>query len=85
MTTSITVRDINPGDMARLRRGAGRAGTSVDELVRGLIHKRRVRVERRPTQSEVFEHHFGEKHGVKLPPRVRFGYKPLSFSCDREA
>ena len=58
---------------------------SVEELVRRLVHEKRAMAERRPTPSEVFEHHFGEKHGVELPPRVRFGYRPLSFSRDGEA
>ena len=79
------VRDIDPGDMAWLRHEAGRTGMSVEELVRRLIHVKRARAERRPTPSENFEHLFGERRGVEPPPRVRFGYKPLSFSRDWEA
>ena len=80
MTISITVRDIDPGDKSWLRREARQIGVSMEELVRRLIHEKRVRTERRPKPSEAFARHFGEDHGVKLPRPVRCGYKPLSLS-----
>ncbi len=83
MSTSITVRDIDPGDKSWLRREARQIGVSMEELVRRLIHEKRTRAERRPKPSEAFARHFGEEHGVELPPLVRRGYRPLSFS--REA
>ena len=79
MSTSITVRDIDPGDKSWLRREARQTGVSMEELVRRLIHEKRTQTERRPKPSEAFARHFGEEHGVELPPPVRHGYRPLSF------
>ena len=80
MKTSITVRDIDPGDKSWLRREARQMGVSMEELVRRLIHEKRTKAERRLKPSEAFARHFGEKHGVELPPSVHRGYKPLSLS-----
>ncbi len=85
MGTSITVRDIDPGDKSWLRREAQQIGVSMEELVRRLIHEKRTRTERRLKPSEAFARHFGEEHGVELPPLARCGYKPLTFSAkDKE-
>ena len=80
MGTSITVRDIDPGDKSWLRREARQSGVSMEELVRRLIHEKRAKTERRLKPSEAFARYFGEEHGVELPPPVRRGYKPLSFA-----
>lgn len=80
MSASITVRNIDPGDESWLRREARRIGVSMEELVRRLIHEKRVKAERRLKPSEAFARHFGEEHGVELPPPVRRGYTPPSFS-----
>ena len=82
MSTSLTVRDIDPADKSWLRREARVVGVSVEELVRRLIHEKRAKTERRPKPSEAFARHFGERHGVELPPRVRYGRNPLSFAED---
>ncbi len=84
MSTRITVRDIDPGDKSWLRREARQTGVSMEELVRRLIHENRTKAERRPRPSEAFARHFGEQHGVDLPPPVRRRYKPLSFSRERK-
>ena len=84
MSTSITVRDIDPGDKSWLRREARQIGVSMEELVRRLIHEKRTKTERRLKPSEAFARHFGEERGVDLPPPVRRGYKPLSFSREKE-
>lgn len=84
MGTSITVRDIEPGDKSWLRREARQTGVSMEELVRRLIHEKRSKSERRLKPSEAFARHFGENHGVELPPPARRGYKPLSFSREGE-
>ncbi len=84
MGTSITVRDIDPGDKSWLRREARQAGVSMAELVRQLIHEKRMKAERRPKPSEAFARYFGEKHGVELQPPVRCGYKPLSLSGEEQ-
>ena len=84
MSTSITVRDIDPGDKSWLRREARQIGVSMEELVRRLIHEKRTKTERRLKPSEAFARHFGEEHGVELPPPVHRSYKPLSFSREDE-
>ena len=78
--SAITVRDVDSRDEAWLGREARRLGVSMEELVRRLIHERRTKSERRLKPSESFARLFGEEYGVDLPPPVRFGYKPLSFS-----
>lgn len=84
MGTGITVRDIDPGDKSWLRRQARQLGVSMEELVRRLIHEKRAKTERRPKPSEAFARHFGEGRGAGLPPPVRCGGKPLSFSGEGE-
>ena len=84
MSTSITVRDIDPGDKSWLRREARQIGVSMEELVRRLIHEKRTKTEHRLKPSEAFARHFGEEHGVELPPTVHLGCKPLSFSPEEE-
>lgn len=84
MNTSITVRNIDPGDKSWLRREARQVGVSMEELVRRLIHEKRTKAERRPKPSEAFARHFGERNGVDLPPPVRRGYRPLLFSREDE-
>ena len=83
MSTSLTVRDIDPGDKSWLRREARQIGVSMEELVRRLTHEKRTRTERRPKPSEAFARHFGEEHGIELPPPVRRGYKPPSFPGEK--
>ncbi len=85
MGTSITVRDIGPGDNSWLRRAAQQIGVSMGEPVRRLIHEKREKAERRPKPSEAFARHFGEGHCVDLPPPARCGYKPLSFSASLDS
>ena len=67
MSTSITVRDIDPADKTWLRREARQLGVSMEELIRRLIHEKRTKSDRRPKPSEAFARHFGENHGVELP------------------
>ena len=40
--------------------------------------------ESREKPSEVFKWYFGPEHGVVLPPRSRYGYRPLDLSDDVE-
>ncbi len=84
MSTSIVVRDIDPGDKSWLRREARQAGVSMEELVRRLIRETRAKRERRLKPSEAFARYFGEEHGVELPPPARLSYRPLSFSGAKE-
>ncbi len=84
MGSSIIVRNIDSGDKSWLRREARQFGVSMEEFVRRLIHEKRTRTEHRPKPSEAFARYFGEEHGVELPPPVRCGYTPLSFSDEGE-
>lgn len=85
MSTSITVRDIDPADKSWLKREARHIGISMEEFVRRMIHEKREKTEGRPKPSEAFERYFGERHGVELPARPRHGYRPLCFAAeDRE-
>ena len=80
MSTSIVVRDIDPGDKSWLRREARQAGVSMEELVRRLIREKRANHERRLKPSEAFARYFGEDHRVELSLPTRVSYRPLSFS-----
>ena len=31
------------------------------------------------TLSDAFKRYFGPEHGVELPPRARYGYRPIEF------
>ena len=82
MGSSITVRDIDPGDKAWLRREARRMGVSMEEFARRLIREKRTKTERRPKPSEAFARYFGPENGVDLPLPVRYRYRPLEFSSE---
>ena len=82
MSTSLTVRDIDPADKSWLKREARHMGVSMEEFVRRLIHEKRTKTECRPKPSEAFARHFGEQHGVELPAPVRCAYRPLMFSIE---
>ncbi len=84
MSDRITVRNMDPADVSWLRREARQAGVSMEELVRRLIHEKRTQAERRPKPSEAFARHFGEEHGVELPSRRRYGYRPVSFDEEKD-
>ena len=79
MSSTITVRDIDAGDKAWLRYEARRLGVSMEELVRRLIHERRERSRRHTRPSEAFKRYFGPEHGVELPTRSSYGYRPVEF------
>ncbi len=85
MSTTITVRNMDPRDKSWLKREAHRRGVSMEELVRHLIHKGRENTECRVKPSEAFKLYFGPEHGVELPPRGRYGYRPVKFVDEGEA
>lgn len=80
MSSTITVRDIDPGDKSWLRREARLVGVSMEEFVRRLIREKRSKSERRPKPSEAFARQFGKEHGVELRLPARRGYRPVVFS-----
>ena len=53
MGSTITIRNIDPGDKSWLERQARHVGVSLEEFVRGLIREKRMRTERRMTPSEI--------------------------------
>ena len=79
MKTTITVRDIDPGDKSWLQREARRLDVSMEEFVRRLIHEKREKTTSREQPSEAFQRHFGSEHGAELPQRGRYGYRKTKF------
>ena len=83
MGSSITVRDIDPGDQSWLKREARHVGVSMEEFVRRLIREQRTKTERRPKPSKAVQSvraALRVEHGVDLPSPPRYGYRPVSFS-----
>ena len=85
MNSAITVRDIDPGDKAWLKRQARQVGVSMEEFVRRLIRERRVDSERRAKPSEAFQQYFGPEHGIELTLPERYGYRTVSFADEDNA
>ncbi|MCY4467320.1 MAG: hypothetical protein OXC08_01255 [Thiotrichales bacterium] len=85
MNSAITVRDIDPGDKAWLKRQARQVGVSMEEFVRRLIRERRVDSERRAKPSEAFQRYFGPEHGIELTLPERYGYRTVSFADEDNA
>ncbi len=79
MSTTITVRDLNPRDKAWLQREAKRVGLSMEALVRRIIEERRMKSERREKPSEIALRLFGPEHGVELRARSMVDYRALDF------
>ena len=79
MSTTITVRHLDPGDKARLRREAQHLGISMEEFVRQLIHEKREGSRQHAAPSEVFKWYFGPEYGVELPLGGRYGYRPVEL------
>lgn len=79
MSATITVRRMDPGDKAWLKSEARLAGVSMEEFVRRMIRDRREASRRRMRPSEAFSRYFGAQHGVELPLRRRYGYRPVRF------
>ena len=73
LKTTITVRDIDPGDKIWLQTEAAQRGLSMEAFVRQLIHEKRELARLREKPSEVFAHFFGVQHGVDLEERKATG------------
>ena len=69
MSSSITVRDIDPADKSWLKREARQVGVSMEEFVRRLTHEKRTKAERRPKPAEAIARHFGMKRGANCRHR----------------
>ena len=85
MSSTLTVRDIDPADKAWLKREARQVGVSMEEFVRRLIREKRAKAERHATPSEAFRQYFGPEHGVELPELGRYVYRrKLGFADGNE-
>ena len=84
MSSTVTVRDLDPRDKSWLKREARRLGISMEEFIRRLIREKRARSGRHAKPSEAFKRYFGPEHGVELPPPVRYGYRPVTFTDEPE-
>ena len=82
MSTSLTVRDIDPKDKSWLKREAKSTAISMEEYVRRLIHDKRTKSESRGKPSEVFARYFGEEHGFEVPLSRNYGYRLVTFPED---
>ena len=85
MSSTITVRDIDPSDKAWLQAEAKRVGLSMEAYVRKMIEDRRAKTQVREKPSDVFKRYFGEDNGVDLPARPKVGIRPVDFSEDSSA
>ena len=79
MKSTITVRDVEPGDKSWLKREARQVGVSMEEFVRRLIREKREQSQRRPKPSEAFKRCFGPENGIELPSSARYRYRPVDF------
>ncbi len=85
MSSTITVRNLDPGDKSWLRSKARSLGISMEEFVRRLIHHEREKTESRESVSEAFRRYFGPEHGVAMPPRARWSYRPVEFDTEGDS
>ncbi len=85
MSSTVTVRDIDPADKAWLKREARQVGVSMEEFIRRLIREKRAKADHRTTPSEVFKRYFGPEHGVDLPESGHYVYRKVEFAGQSEA
>ena len=83
MSSTVTVRNIDPGDKSWLRREARHMGVSMEEFVRRLIREKRA-AGQCAKPSEAFKRYFGPEHGVELPLPDRNTYRPVEFVTESE-
>ena len=82
MSHAITVRGLDEGEKSWLQAEAREAGISMEEFVRRLIRRQREESTRRESVSDICLRYFGPEHGVELPPRGKYGYRPIEFPED---
>ena len=82
MSSAITVRGLNPSETSWLKAEAREAGISMEEFVRRMIRRQRERHSHVESVADLFLRHFGPEHGVELPPRQQYGYRPVEFPPD---
>lgn len=84
MSSTVTVRDIDPVDKAWLKREARQVGVSMEEFIRHLIREKRAKAERRTSPSQAFKRYFGPEHGVELPEPRQHAYRKVEFADESE-
>ena len=82
MSYAITVRGLDEREKSWLKAEASEAGISMEEFVRRMIRKQREASTPKESVSDIFRKYFGPEHGVELPPRGKYGYRPLEFPED---
>ena len=82
MGFAITVRGLKEREISWLKAEAKDAGISMEEFVRRMIRAKRERRIGSESVSDIVLRYFGPEHGVELPPRGQYGYRPLEFPED---
>ena len=82
MGSAITVRGLNEAERIWLKAEAKDAGISMEEFVRRMIRRQREESTRGESVADICRRYFGPENGVELPPRGRYGYRPLEFPED---
>ena len=80
MSSTITVRDIDPSDKAWLQTEAKRVGLTMESYVRKMIEEKRAKTQQKEKPSEVFKRYFGAENGVDLPELPKVGVRPIDFN-----
>lgn len=84
MSSTITVRGLDPQEESWLEDEARRVGVSMEELVCRLIREKRMKDLRRMKPSQAFAHYFGSEYGVELPKSETYGHRPVVFIDESE-
>ncbi len=82
MSHAITVRGLDESEKSWLQAEAKVAGISMEEFVRRMIRKQREQSTATESVSDICLRYFGPERGVELPPRGKYGYRPLEFPED---
>ena len=80
MSSTITIRDIDPSDKSWLQAEAKRVGLSMESYVRKIIEERHAKTQRKEKPSEVFNRYFGPENGVDFPELPKVGARLIDFS-----
>ena len=80
MSSTVTVRDIDPADKAWLKREARQVGVSMEEFIRRLIRESVPRPSTAQRLPRRFRRYFGPEHGVELPEPKRYAYRKVEFA-----
>ena len=82
MSFAVTVRGLDAAEKSWLKAEARVAGVSMEEFVRRMIRRQREVSRSSESVSDIARRYFGPEHGVELPPRGGYGYRPIGFPED---